>query len=236
MKWIRNNVTTELGNHRCLLAKFDTSDYWFCYDINAWTGRQIIAFRKAASLLGASTIEIKYQYDENDKLSEPEENIVTIVNYVSEEGLEITKFRIELDVQEGQKRKFKYFTIDELKQCRDTENFHGVAFEECTQGILRFFCGKYGEYFKYVCAEIEEFNRKYKNMKLVVRPEHKNFSAFINVLFTQENEEKNLFLYDSSLANSYWRFREVLRGFELAITAVNIYGLSAIKTLPKKDL
>ena len=98
MKWIRNNVTTERGNYRCLLAKFDTSDYWFCYDANAWTGRQIMAFRKAASLLGASTIEIKYQYDENDKLSEPEENIITIVHYESEEGLGITKFRKELDV------------------------------------------------------------------------------------------------------------------------------------------
>lgn len=236
MKWIRNNVTTERGNYRCLLAKFDTSDYWFCYDANAWTGRQIMTFREAASLLGASTIEIKYQYDENDKLSEPEENIITIVQYVSEEGVEITKFRKELDVPEGNKRGFKYFTVEELKQRRETENFHGVAFEECTPEILRFFCGKYGEYFKYVCAEIEEFNRKYKNMKLVVRPEHKNFSAFINVLFTQENEEKNLFLYDATLANSYWRFREVLRGFELAITAVNIYGLSVIKTLPKKDL
>jgi len=235
MKWIRNNVTTERGNHRCLLAKFDTSDYWFCYDANAWTGCQIMAFWKAASLLGASTIEIKYQYDENDQLSEPEENIITIVNYVSEEGLEITKFRKELDVPEGNKREFKYFTVEELKQRRETENFHGVAFEECTPEILRFFCSKYGEYFKYVCADIEEFNRKYKNMKLVVRPEHKNLSASINILF-KGDEEKNLFLYDSSQANSYWRFREVLRGFELAITAVNIYGLSAIKTLPKKDL
>lgn len=235
MKWIRNNVTTERGNYRCLLAKFDTSDYWFCYDANAWTGRQIMAFREAASQLGASTIEIKYQYDENDQLSEPEENIVTIVNYVSEEGLEITKFRKELDVTEGKKREFKYFTVEELKQRRETENFHGVAFEECTPEILRFFCSKYGEYFKYVCADIEEFNRKYKNMKLVVRPEHKNLSASINVLF-KGDEEKNLFLYDSSQENFYLRFREVLRGFELAITIVNIYGLSAIKTLPKKDL
>ena len=116
MKWIRNNVTTELGNHRSLIAKFDTSDYWFCYYANAWTGRQFTVFREVARMFGASTIEIKYQYDENDQLSEPEGNIITIVNYVSEEGLEITKFRIELDVQEGQKRKFKYFTIDELKK------------------------------------------------------------------------------------------------------------------------
>lgn len=236
MKWIRNNVTTERGNYRCLLAKFDTSDYWFCYDANAWTGRQIMAFRKAASLLGASTIEIKYQYDENVQLSEPEGNIITIVQYVSEEGVEIMKFRKELDVPEGNKREFKYFTVEELKQCRDTENFHGVAFEECTQEILRFFCSKYGECFKYVCADIEEFNRKYKNVKLIVRPEFENFSAFINVLFTKDNEEKNLFLYDSYQENFYFRFRDVLRGFELAITAVNIYGLSVIKTLPTKEL
>lgn len=234
MKWNKNNVTTELGNHRCLIAKFDTSAYWFCYYANAWTGRQIIIFHDVAILLGASTIEIKYQYDENDKLSEPEENIITIVHYESEEGLGITKFRKELDVPEGNKREFKYFTVEELKQRR--ENFHGVAFEECTPEILRFFCGEYGDYFKYVCADIEEFNRKYKNVKLVVRPEFENFSAFINVLFTKDNEEKNLFLYDSSQENFYLRFREVLRGFELAITAVNIYGLSVIKTLPKKDL
>lgn len=75
-----------------------------------------MAFWKAASLLGVFTIEIKYQYDENDHLSEPEENIITIVQYVSENDVEITKFRIELNVQEGQKRKFKYFTIDELKK------------------------------------------------------------------------------------------------------------------------
>lgn len=236
MKWIRNNVTTERGNYRCLLAKFDTSDYWFCYDANAWTGRQIMAFRKAASLLGASKIEIKYQYDENDQPSEPEENIVTVVHCVSEEGVEIMKFRKELDVPEGNKREFKYFTVEELKQSRDTENFHGVTFEECTPEILRFFCSKYGECFKYVCADIEEFNRKYKNVKLIVRPEFENLSAFINVLFTKDNEEKNLFLYDSSQENFYLRFRDVLRGFELAIEAVNIYGISVIKTLPTKEL
>ena len=145
------------------------------------------------------------------------------------------KVRQELDVPEGNKREFKYFTVEELKQCRDTENFHGVAFEECTQEILRFFCSKYGECFKYVCADIEEFNRKYKNMKLVVRPECENLSAFINVLF-KGNEEKNLFIYYSTQANFYLRFREVIRGFELAIEAVNIYGISVIKTLPTKEL
>ena len=93
MKWIRNNVTTERGNYRCLLAKFDTSDYWFSYYINTWTGLQIEIFWEVAKMFNASQIEIKYQYDENDKLSEPEENIITIIHYVSGEWLEITKFR-----------------------------------------------------------------------------------------------------------------------------------------------
>lgn len=113
MKWIRNNVTTELGNHRSLIAKFDTSDYWFCYYANAWTGRQFTVFREVARMFDASRIEVKY---ENDKPIESEENIITIVQYVSENDVEITKFRIELDVPEGNKREFKYFTIDELKK------------------------------------------------------------------------------------------------------------------------
>lgn len=117
LKWIKNDVTTERRNSRCLIAKFDTSDYWFCYYANAWTGLQIKVFREVAKMFDASQIEIKYEYDENDQLTEPEENIISIVSYISVDNVKIKKFRVELDVPEGHRREFKYFTVEELKIC-----------------------------------------------------------------------------------------------------------------------
>ncbi|MBR1951864.1 MAG: hypothetical protein IKA32_04770 [Lentisphaeria bacterium] len=110
MKWNKNNVTTERRNWQIVIAKFDTSDYWFATAYTGWTGSQIETFRRAGKLLNAKTVEIKYNFDDNDIPTEPEENIITIL----EKYDGTTVFRQELDVPEGAKREFKYYELKDL--------------------------------------------------------------------------------------------------------------------------
>ena len=110
MKWNKNNVTTERRNWQTVIAKFDTSDYWFTTAYCGWIGSQIETFRRAGKLLNASTIEIKYNFDDDCNPTEPEENIIKVVE--SYDGT--MKFRQELDVPEGAKREFKYYELKDL--------------------------------------------------------------------------------------------------------------------------
>lgn len=115
MKWNKNDVTTERRNYRTVIAKFDTSDYWFATDYCGWTGTQIETFRRAGKLLKANTVEIKYNYDDNDNPTEPKENIIVIVEFY--DGA--TKFRQEYnppdEARPGRlKREFKYYELKDL--------------------------------------------------------------------------------------------------------------------------
>ena len=115
MKWNKNNVTTERRNWRTVIAKFDTSDYWFATDYCGWTGTQIETLRRAGKLLNAKAVEIKYNYDDNYTPTEQEENIIVIVEFY--DGT--TKFRQESnppdEAKPGRfKREFKYFELKDL--------------------------------------------------------------------------------------------------------------------------
>lgn len=112
LKWIKNGVTTERGNHRVLFAKFDTCEYYFQYRCNCWTGYQIKIFREVASLFNASAIEIKYGWNDYYNPTEDLDKVITIVD-LRDIGKEI-KFRKELPVPEGHRREFQYFNIKEL--------------------------------------------------------------------------------------------------------------------------
>ncbi len=114
LKWNRHNVTTERHNWRIVIARFDVSDYWFGYYAVSWTGSQIAVFRKVARLFEASSVEVKYGYDDDDRLTEPEERIITVVDYTKEDGTEVLEFRRELEVPEGARRRFRRYTVDEL--------------------------------------------------------------------------------------------------------------------------
>ena len=110
MKWNKNNVTTERGNHSVVIAKFNTSDYWFETDFCGHTETQIDVFRRVAKRFNATSVEIKYWFDENDNPAEPEKNIITVVEFYDGR----MKFRQEVDVPEGEKRKFKYYKLKDL--------------------------------------------------------------------------------------------------------------------------
>lgn len=99
MKWIKNDVTFERGNHREAIAKFDNSRCWFRADACMTTQGFRCDIRRLAATYGAKTIEVKYFYDENGKRTE-----TNVVDFLSFNG-EYT-FRNELRVPEGCRREF----------------------------------------------------------------------------------------------------------------------------------
>lgn len=109
LKLFKNDVDTRKSNQRCVIAKFDTSDFWFGYFKMAWTGTQIEVYRKAAQMLGASSMEIKYEFTDLGDMVEPESQIITIADH--EDSL---KFFQELEAPEGTPRKFRYYAVEEL--------------------------------------------------------------------------------------------------------------------------
>ena len=117
------------------------------------------------------------------------------------------------------------------------ENFYGVAFQESAPEILRFFCEKYGEEFKHVCPLIEEFNRKYKNTKIIIQPgfEERDL-AFINAKFLRDNEEVVLCIYGSESKEGLVKASSAIRGFEMGLQAVSVYGASVATKIPQKTL
>lgn len=110
MKWNKNNVTTERGNWRPLIAKFNNSDFWFTTDYMGWTGSYIATFRRIGKLIGATNIEVKYMYDDKDEIVESAKNIIQVVEFYDGS----VKFRQELDVPAGSKREFKYYELGNL--------------------------------------------------------------------------------------------------------------------------
>lgn len=115
MKWKKNNVTTERGNHSVLIAKFDTSDYWFETDFVGHTETQMSVFRRLGKRLEATSVEVKYYFDDNDNPAEPYENIITVVEFYDGK----MKFRQESnppdEARPGRlKRIFKEYKLKDL--------------------------------------------------------------------------------------------------------------------------
>lgn len=109
MRWIKNGFTEERGNLMGLIAKFDTSDYWFTYQAMTWTGEQIKIFRRIGKILGANNVEVKPYW--NEVKNEPAESyLITIIEFY--DGT--VKFRHEFELRNDRKRRFKYFTVEEL--------------------------------------------------------------------------------------------------------------------------
>lgn len=110
IKWTNRNVSFHRGNCRCVIAKFDNSNYWFDVHFSCWTGLQRDIFKEVGTLYGSTTCEIKYMLDDDSiEFSEPVNNIITIVQLDS--GF---RFRQELDVPEGTLRQFKYFKPEDI--------------------------------------------------------------------------------------------------------------------------
>lgn len=70
MKWIKNGVEFRRGDYFCLIAKYDTRPEWFTVRAMATQQTQKHNFKALGEYLGASVIEVKEAYDEDDKLVE----------------------------------------------------------------------------------------------------------------------------------------------------------------------
>ncbi|HBG2115412.1 hypothetical protein ACRVX5_02990 [Clostridioides difficile] len=100
IKWNENKKDNYRGNFTKKSFKFNNSDKIFCLDtiVSYKSLKQYL--KEIAELIGANEITI---------LSEVPENSISINFRYSDDGKIILKFRREIDVEEGCKRKFEYY-------------------------------------------------------------------------------------------------------------------------------
>lgn len=109
LKWITNGVSFNRGNYEELIAKFDNSKKWLKLGAYTTTSGFKSSIRNLAEAYGASVVEIKALWDEDEKPTEDRENVV---NYGKlSEGY---WFYIEKWVPEGAKREFIEFAPEEI--------------------------------------------------------------------------------------------------------------------------
>ncbi|HBF0595621.1 TPA: hypothetical protein KNN84_003669 [Clostridioides difficile] len=100
IKWNENKKDNYRGNFTKKSFKFNNSDKIFCLDtvVSYKSLKQYL--KEIAELVGANEITI---------LNEIPENSISINFHYSDDGKLILKFRREIDVEEGCKRKFEYY-------------------------------------------------------------------------------------------------------------------------------
>ena len=102
MKWYKHDFDIARGNRTILIAKYDNSDYWFDYWAFTWTGAQLEIFREIGKLFNSKTVEVKPLYDNDGKLNESEENVITIITFITPFitlTLEESMFRFLIDAK-----------------------------------------------------------------------------------------------------------------------------------------
>ncbi|MDV9712360.1 hypothetical protein RHG40_19705 [Clostridioides difficile] len=105
IKWNENKKDNYRGNFTKKSFKFNNSDKIFCLDtiVSYKSLKQYL--KEIAELVGANEITI---------LNEVPENSISINFRYSDDGKLILKFRREIDVEEGCKRKFEYYDKNSL--------------------------------------------------------------------------------------------------------------------------
>ena len=88
MKWYKHDFDIARGNRTILIAKYDNSDYWFDYWAFTWTGAQLEIFREIGKLFNSKTVEVKPLYDNDGKLNESEETVITIITFTDSTGID----------------------------------------------------------------------------------------------------------------------------------------------------
>lgn len=102
MKWVNpDNIEFTRGNHSRLMVKFDNSNVWlepdFCCTANTFK----TFARKLGNIYGSKVAEVR--------LFEPVCNPVEAFEYNGE-----FTFRQEMQVPDGERRKFKYYDESEI--------------------------------------------------------------------------------------------------------------------------
>lgn len=107
MKWNMNDVTFNRSNYRPVIARFNNSKCWLTVGAMTTTSSARSSIRSLAQEYGASFVELKYFYDDNDK--QTEENVVDFLK-LSDRYI----FRNELVVPAGTRRQFKEYSPDQI--------------------------------------------------------------------------------------------------------------------------
>lgn len=113
LKWTMNGVTFQRSNYRPLIARFDNSKCWLAVPAITTTSGFRSLIRQLAADFGASTVELKYFYDEEDRQTETEV-VCFDRRYSEEKDQSYYVFRNELRVPPGTPRKFIEYTPEDI--------------------------------------------------------------------------------------------------------------------------
>lgn len=108
LKWTMNDVTFNRSNYRPVIARFDNSRCWFSLAASTTTSGFRSEIRRLATEYGASSVELKYFYDDND--NQTETNIVDFLYLYDGRCI----FRNEINVPDDCRRQFVTYEPGQL--------------------------------------------------------------------------------------------------------------------------
>lgn len=107
LKWTLNDISFNRGNYRPVIARFNNSKCWLGIPAMTTTSSARVMFRELAIAYGATSVELKYFYDDTDQQTE-----FDVVDFLKlSAGY---KFRNELQVPAGTRRQFKEYPADQI--------------------------------------------------------------------------------------------------------------------------
>ena len=111
LKWTLNDISFNRSNYRPVIARFDNSTHWLGIPSMTTTSSARAMFRELANAYGATSVELKYFYDDMDQQTETD-----VVDFLKlSAGY---KFRNELQVPAGTRRKFVEYEEKEIFEMR----------------------------------------------------------------------------------------------------------------------
>ena len=107
IKWTLNDVSFNRSNYRPVIARFNNSKHWLGIPAMTTTSSARAMFRELASAYGATSVELKYFYNDMDQQTETD-----VVDFLKlSTGY---KFRNELQVPAGTRRQFVEYPEKEI--------------------------------------------------------------------------------------------------------------------------
>lgn len=107
IKWTLNDISFNRGNYRPVIARFNNSKHWLSIPAFTTTSSARVMFRELAVAYGATSVELKYFYDDADQQTETD-----VVDFLKLSTGYI--FRNELEVPAGTHRKFKEYSPEQI--------------------------------------------------------------------------------------------------------------------------
>lgn len=90
MKWIKNDVKFERGNHECLIAQYDNNGTWYMNRAMQTQQSMKRNFKMFGEFLGASVCEVKRYWNDDD--DEAAENDIVIIDGRGFDGEKCEKY------------------------------------------------------------------------------------------------------------------------------------------------